>query len=158
MAIAHLRLLFEAADTSPDPYDGSIPATLDVDRRWKDGDGSGEVNRVYKVAISLAGGPTTLAIDFGDGSIEDVFGVAIAGDELKALMVQCVTGQITVMAGAATGLDCFTGAQEGVVLTAGQAMAIDLGAAGLDISTNAHLELLDGGAVATGYLMAVTAE
>ena len=158
MANAHLRLLFEAADTSPDPYDGSIPATIDVDRRWKDGDGSGEINRVYKVAVSLAGGPTTLALDFGDGSLEDVFGVAISGDELKALMVQCVTGEITVMAGAATGLDCFTGAQEGVVLSAGQTFVLDLGASGLDISTNAHLELLDGGAAATGYIMVITAE
>jgi hypothetical protein len=111
-------------------------------QRWAAGTGSGQVNRSYKVAGTLIASGTVNYNFLAAGALKDANGVTIDLDEVKALVVECVTGAIAVT-GVASGLACFTGTDEGVKLAAGQILAMSFGAAGLAVGAAGTIKIAE---------------
>lgn len=127
----------------PTPGTGTATEKLETVTRWTDGTGSGQIGRVYHATGSLtASGTATLNL-LAAGALKDRFNTTVDLDELKGIMIKCLTGQFSVAAAAANGLTCFTGASEGVKLAAGHTLAVDFGAAGLAIGSTGSLTLTE---------------
>jgi len=120
-------------------------------RRWTQGIASGNVDRRYLVDGTLAGSATDSYNLLAAGSLTDDYGQAIDADELKGLVLKCVTGQITFLAPGANQLGCFNAAADGIILAAGQTMALDFGAGGLDVTVNSLFDVDDSGGAGSTY-------
>jgi hypothetical protein len=107
-----------------------------------DGQASGEVDQAYRVLGTLAASGTVTYNLLAAGALEDAFGNVVDLDEIKGMVITCLTGAIAVT-GVASGLTCFTGTDEGIKLAAGQTMALNFGAAGLSLSTNASIKVAE---------------
>lgn len=140
-----------AADLTPAaPHSQPVGHTLENatgGRGWRNGTGSGQVDRVWLQNGTLAAGATDSYDLLAAGSLTDVLGQAIDADELKGLVIRCATGQITLEAPGANGLGLFKAAGDGVTLSAGHTLAVDFGGAGLDVTTGSRFDVDDSGGV-----------
>jgi hypothetical protein len=112
-------------------------------QRWSAGTGSGQINRSYKVAGTLTAGASVTYNFLAAGALKDANNVTIDLDEVKAFIVECVTGAISVTSAAANGLACYTGASEGDLLAAGHITAKSFGPAGLAVGSNGSLTVTE---------------
>ncbi len=145
-AAALIRILGSATLSADSPYSGPVSAELENNtngRRFKNGTGSGQVDRVYQVDGTLGAGATDDYDLLAAGSLTDVYGQAIDADELKAIVIKCNTGEVSFQGNASNQLSLFTSASQGIVLGAGATAGFDLGAAGIDVTTNSKFEILD---------------
>jgi len=145
------------------PYTGQTVADLNngsTGARWTNGTGSAQCDRIYKKSGTLAASATDTLNLLAAGSLTDALGQAIDLDELKVVMVKCLTGSIKFVRAASNGAALFTAAGEGINLAAGQSVAVDLGAGGLSLSTNASLSITDtaGGSGSTYELVLAGAQ
>jgi hypothetical protein len=136
-SLASLISIRALAELSPGaPQTGAVKGEIAVDTRTSDGQGSGQADRAYFAERSLSSGATHTYNVLAAGSLTDLLGQAIDLDEVKTIAVQCLTGAIKVEGGGSNVLGCFTGANEGVNLSAGQVFALSLGAAGVSVGSN----------------------
>ncbi len=156
---ALVRILGSAFITADSPYAQPVKAELEnaaQGRRWKDGQDSGEVDRVYMADGVLGAGATDAYDLLAAGALKDVYSQTIDADELKGIVVRCETGGIDFRGAAANGLGIFTAASQGIALIAGQSIGIDLGAAGINVETNSKFEIFEsdgGGSTYTLWLI-----
>lgn len=167
--LAALLTIVATADLASDPAadpggTGTVRQTVENNtngRRWTQGTASGQADRVYKKLGSLAGSGSDSFNLLAAGSLTDILGQSIDADELKAIAVKCKTGEITFKATATNGISLFTAASEGLKLSAGQMVGVDLGDAGIDVTTNAQFEIAEAGspaAAATYEVWALVAQ
>lgn len=135
--------LLATVDTLAPSTPTAVPHKADGSQRWTNGTGSGKVDRVYHATGALVASASVTFNLLAAGALKDPNNVTVDLDELKGLVVKCLTGTFEVVAASANGLACFTGASEGIVLTAGQSFGINLGATGLVIGSNASLTLTE---------------
>jgi|TARA_Y100000310_G_C20641918_1_gene794435 hypothetical protein len=156
---ALVRIFGSANITATSPYSEPVKAELENatgGRRWKQGTGSGQVDRAYMADGSLGAGATDDYNLLAAGSLVDVYNQAIDADELKGVVIRCETGEIEFRGDAANALSMFTNASEGITLAAGQSAGFDLGAAGIDVTTDSKFEVFDsdgGGSTYTLWLI-----
>ncbi len=155
---AHVRILFEATTKATSPHQPSpVTDKIDSERRWTDGTASGQVDRVYRHDGTLGAGATDDFDLLAAGGLTDVFEQAIDADELKAIAIVCNTGEIEFRGDAANQISLFTAVSEGITLSAGQAAGFNLGATGIDVTTNSKFEVFDsdgGGSTYSLFLIA----
>lgn len=157
-ASALLQILAHAelkADDSADPGAGGT-LTMEVNngtggRRWSQGTGSGQVDRPYMRTRSMTSGQTHSYNLLAAGSLTDALGQTIDGDELKGLVLKCLTGTIAMEAPASAFLGIFSDATDLINLSAGQAVAFDFGATGLDITSAASFDIVEKAASTATY-------
>lgn len=127
---------------------------------WRNGTGSGQVDRVYHISGSLSSGATDAYDLLAAGSLTDILNQAIDADELKGLVLKCVTGAIEMTANATNGIGLFKAASDGINLSAGDTVAFSLGAAGLDVTTDSKFNITEAtsGAAATYELWLIVAQ
>ena len=156
MTTLSARLHIEArGDLQADaPHSQTVGHTLENatgGRGWRNGTGSGEVDRIFLESNTFSSGQNKTYNLLAAGALTDVFGQAIDADELKGLMVKCTSGEIAVDGGGAGGLDLFEHNQHGIALASGMSFAVDLGAAGLDVTTNSSFRVAENASAAASY-------
>ena len=158
-ADALIRILGSANITATSPYEQPVKAELENatnGRRWKNGTGSGKIDRVYMTDGVLGAGATDDYDLLVAGALKDVYNQAIDADELKGIVIRCETGEIEFRGDAANQISLFTAASEGITLAAGQSAGFDLGATGIDVTTDSKFEVFDsdgGGSTYTLWLI-----
>lgn len=162
MATASARMIISLRGeiTPATPRDGALGATLENGSggaRWTNGQASGMVDKVYRAEGTLAASATDAYDLLAAGALNDLLGAAVDLDELKALTIVCVTGSIKILAPGANFLPIFGAAGDYILLTAGQTIGFDFGAAGLSLGTSSKFSVVDtaGGAGSTYSLMFV---
>jgi len=80
-----------------------------------------------------------------------VLGQTIDADELKGLCIKCTAGQVTLDGHATNSIDFFEDNNHGIVLSSGMSFAVDLGAAGLDVTTNSSFRVAENASAAASY-------
>lgn len=164
MSTLSARLQIAAlADLEPAaPYSQTIGHTLENapgGRGWRQGNGSGEVDRVYLETNTLSSGGSKVYDLSAAGGLTDVLGQAIDADELKGLVIRCTDGQIAVDGGGGNHIDFFEQNTHGVVLSSGHTMGVDFGAGGLDVTTHDLFRVEEkAGASATYTLWLIVAQ
>jgi hypothetical protein len=165
MSTLSARLHIEArADLTPAaPYAQSVGHTLENETGgagWRNGTGSGQVDRVYMVSGSLSSGATDAYNLLAAGALTDVLGQAIDADELKGIVLKCDTGSIEMTAAASNGIGLFKAASDGINIPTGATVAWSLGAGGLDVTTDASFNVTEAtsGAAATYTLWLIVAQ
>ncbi len=126
--------------------------------RWTHGAGSGQIGKAYRKSGTLGVSATDAFNLLAAGALTDVYGQTIDADELKAIVVRCVTGSIRFLATAGTPLGCFGAAGDYLTLAAGHTLGLSFGATGLDVTTNSLFSITDGGAGSTYELELIVAE
>ncbi len=154
-ASAHLHIKLDAETLADSPHE-TLPARDLLENavggeRWTNGQGSGQIDRVYKVAGTLGAGATDNYNALAAGSLTDVYGQAIDLDELKGIVIRCLTGQITFEAPGASFLSCFKAAADGIVLVAGHSIGLSFGAGGIDVTANSTFDIDDSGGAGSTY-------
>ncbi|MCP4733037.1 MAG: hypothetical protein GY873_02485 [Bosea sp.] len=144
-ASALLQILAQGEVVPTSPFTGG-PAMHKLENttggsRWAQGTASGQIDRVYMVSGDMIADATDSYDVKAAGSLTDVYGQAIDLDELKGLVLKCLTGTIVFLSPGANNLGCFLAAADGIQLTAGQTLAIDFGAAGLDVTTDSKFDI-----------------
>jgi len=160
MATVAARLLILAeGETIPAPADdpgagGAVTQDLTNQtggRRWTDGTASGQVDRVYKRVRTMTSGETQSYDLAAAGSLTDALGRAIDADELKGLVLKCTSGSIALEAPASAFLPIFSDATDLILLGSGQTLAMDFGAAGLDVTSGSKFDIIEKAASTAGY-------
>jgi len=160
MATVAARLLILAeGEANPTPTDdpgagGSV--SLDLNNspggtRWTDGQASGEVDRVYRRVRTMTSGETQSYDLLAAGGLTDVLGRTIDADELKGLVLKCTSGSIALEAPASAFLPIFSDASDLILLAAGQTLAMDFGAAGLDVTSGSKFDIIEKAASTAAY-------
>ena len=145
------------ADLTPDaPHSQTIGHAVENatgGRGWRQGTGSGEVDRVYLETNTLpADGAKSYNLANGGGLL-DVLGQSIDADELKGWVIKCTDGEIAIHGHASASLPFFEDQNHGVKLWAGQTLAVDFGAAGLDVTTGKHFEISERASAPATYTL-----
>lgn len=156
-SLVHIRAL---AELTPDsPLTGAVKGEIVAQQLTTNGQGSGQADRAYFASRTLSASATHTYNVLAAGSLTDLLGQAIDLDEIKGLSVECLTGAIKVVGGASNALAAFTGAGDGLLLTAGQSMAVEWGAAGLAVGSNGTFEVTEtsGSAAATYKILFIGA-
>ena len=148
MTTAAARLTIDvAADMTPDaPLTGPIRGNLNNGSKgqvWTDGNASGQVDQIYRATHTIGAAATVNFDTLAAGALLDIAGDTVNLDELKYLLVKCVSGAIEVLAPGANFIGIFKAAADTFILAAGQSLAVDLGAAGLDVTTNSKFDITD---------------
>lgn len=156
MSTLSARLHLKAnADLQPDaPFSQTVGHTLENEtggRGWRNGQASGQVDRVYLEENTFSSGGSKTYNLLAAGSLTDVLGQAIDADELKGFMVKCTDGEIAIDGGGAGGLDLFEDNNHGVVIQSGMSVAFDLGKGGLDVTTNDQFKIAENASAAASY-------
>lgn len=145
------------ADLSPDaPHSQTIGHTVENapgGRGWRQGTGSGEVDRVYLETHTLTTGGSKVYDLSLAGGLTDVLGQTIDADELKGLALKCTAGEVTFDGWASGSIDFFEDNNHGVVLKAGQTLAVDFGADGLDVTTDSNFRITESGSTSSSYTL-----
>lgn len=145
------------ADLAPDaPHSQTIGHAVENatgGRGWRQGTGSGEVDRVYLETNTLSSGTFKLYDLALAGGLEDVLGQTIDADELKGLCIKCTAGQVTLDGHATNSINFFEDNNHGVVLSAGQTLGVDFGPAGLDVTTDCNFRVTETGATSSTYTL-----
>jgi len=143
-SLATLVQIRALAELTPDsPLTGAVKGEIVAENRTTNGQGSGQADRAYFASRSLSASATHTYNVLAAGSLTDLLGQSIDLDEIKGLSVECLTGAIKVVGGASNSLAAFTGAGDGLLLTAGQSMAVGWGAAGLTVGSNGTFEVTE---------------
>jgi hypothetical protein len=162
MATVAARLLILAeGETVPAPTDdpgaaGAVTQDLTNQAggtRWTDGQGSGEIDRVYKRVRTMTSGETQSYDLAAAGGLTDALARAIDADELKCLALKCTSGSIALEAPASAFIPIFSDASDVLLLSAGQTLAIDFGAAGLDVTSGSKFDIVEKAAGTAGYVL-----
>ncbi len=155
--LIQIRALAELSPASPQT--GAVKGEIVADQRTTNGQGSGQADRAYFASRTLSASATHTYNVLAAGSLTDLLGQSIDLDEIKGLCVECLTGAIKVVGGALNALGAFTGAGDGLLLTAGQSMAVGFGGAGLAVGSNGTFEVTEtsGSAGATYKILFVGA-
>lgn len=159
-SLASLVQIRALAELTPDsPLTGAVKGEIIAEQRTTNGQGSGQADRAYFASRSLSASATHTYNVLAAGSLTDLLGQAIDLDEIKGLCVECLTGAIKVVGGASNALAAFTAAGDGLLLTAGQSMAVEWGAAGLAVGSNGTFEVTEtsGSAGATYKILLIGA-
>ena len=113
-------------------------------RRWTHGTASGQADRNYRrIDRTLAIGATDSYNLLAAGALTDPNGQAIDLDELKGLVLYCSDGEVNFEGPGALDLPLFKAPGNGIVLSAGQMVAFDLGAAGLTLGASASFDITE---------------
>lgn len=139
--LVQIRALAELSPASP--LTGAVKGEILSEQRTTNGQGSGQADRAYFASRSLSASATHTYNVLAAGSLTDLLGQSIDLDEIKGLAVECLTGAIKVVGGASNALGAFTGAGDGLLLTAGQSMAVEFGGAGLAVGSNGTFEVTE---------------
>jgi len=139
--LVQIRALAELSPASP--LTGAVKGEILSEQRTTNGQGSGQADRAYFASRSLSASATHTYNVLAAGSLTDLLGQAIDLDEIKGLCVECLTGAIKVVGGASNALGAFTGSGDGLLLTAGQSMGVEFGAAGLAVGSNGTFEVTE---------------
>lgn len=139
--LVQIRALAELSPASP--LTGAVKGEILAEQRTTNGQGSGQADRAYFASRSLSASATHTYNVLAAGSLTDLLGQAIDLDEIKGLAVECLTGAIKVVGGASNALAAFTGSGDGLLLTAGQSMGVEFGAAGLAVGSNGTFEVTE---------------
>ena len=147
-------LLHALAEVVPSsPTGGNLQAPLlnvAGGRRWTDGQTSGKIDRAYiRRRSGLGIGASDTYNLLAAGALEDIAGQTIDADELKGIMIRCTSGAINMTRPAANGLTIFTAVSQGIHLVSGQAVAFDLGAVGVDVTTASQFLVTESTGTAT---------
>lgn len=156
-ALLHIKAMADLVPSSP--HAGVINDTLENatgGRRWTNGTSSGNANTVYYRDRDALGAGATDSYNFlAAGALTDVFGATVDLDELKVLVVVCDSGQIAIEAPAANFLGIFSDATDLINMKASggaNCVAFDFGAAGLDVTANASIDIIEkSGATTADY-------
>jgi hypothetical protein len=127
---------------------------------FSEGSGSGQINRVYYRKRSGLGASSTDSYNFlAAGSLLDLLKQTVDLDKLKILAVKCTAGAIRLDAPAANAIGIFSDPSDVIRLMTGQMVVFDFGDGGLDVTTNASLDIVEtsGGATADYTIIAVGA-
>lgn len=149
-----LRIIAQADLTPSSPITGAILAKLENatgGRYWTQGTATGNASQCYIADVTLTSGQTVNYNTLAAGALVDTGNATVDLDELKGLIVLCNTGAIRVEAPAANFIGIFADANGAVKLGAGQCMALDLGAGGLDVTTNGKFDITETAAAAATY-------
>lgn len=146
MSTLSARLQIAAlADLEPAaPHSQTIGHTLENapgGRGWRQGTGSGEVDRVFLEKRTLAADEAHQYNLRNGGGLTDVLGQAIDATRLKGWVVSCETGTIAIHGHASASLPVFEDQNHGVMLLTGHTMGFDFGATGIDVTTGKHFEV-----------------
>jgi hypothetical protein len=128
---------------APTPGLGSVLEKISLALRLANGQGSGQADCVYHELHSFAASGTVTLNTLAAGALKDRFNSTVDLDELKILVVVCLTGSIEVVGAASNPMGCFTASSEGVKLTAGQAHILLLGATGLAVTSNSQFTITE---------------
>ena len=157
--LAHASLV---PDSAVDPgAEGELVLNIDngsTGERWSTGTGSGEIDRILMRTRAITASATQSYNLLAAGSLTDALGQAIDADELKGLVVECVTGAIAIEAPAAAFLPIFADASGSILLSAGHYFAMSFGAAGLDVTAGASFDITDTSGTSSYKLWAVIAQ
>ena len=158
MSTLSARLQITAlADLAPDaPHSQTIGHTVENapgGRGWRQGTGSGEVDRVYLETNTLESGAAKV-YDLGlSGGLKDVLGQTIDADELKGLAITCTAGGVAFDGWASNSIDFFEDNNHGVILSAGQSLAVDFGPDGLDVTTDSNFRITENASTSSTYTL-----
>ena len=148
-ASAHVHMILEAEGVPASPVTGALKALGEVETRWTQGTGSGNVDRIYMRERSALGAGATDSYNLlAAGSLEDIHGQAIDADELKALYLIPTSGSIRLEAPAATILPIFNDATD-VLNVPSFGLMFNWGAAGLTIGTDGSFDVTETTGAAT---------
>lgn len=127
---------------------------------WRNGQASGQVDRVLLANGSLSSGGTTAYDLLAAGSLTDVLGQAIDADELKGIVIKCLTGNIEVTGDATNPIGFFKAGSDGINIPTGATFAMDFGDAGLDVTTDSKFSVTEStsAAAATYQIWLVVAQ
>lgn len=151
-ALLQIRALATVTATSPASGDVVLECVnAPGGTRWTNGTGSGNVDRVLFRSETMASGETDSYNLLAAGGLTDIYGQAIDADELKGIIIKCLTGSISFKAPASNFLTCFGAAGDKIKLAATHCQAIDFGAAGLTLSTSASFDIAEEGSAAATY-------
>lgn len=140
---ASMSLGLRISQTSQSPASGgSITYETADNDTWASGQGSGEVDQPFRVLGTLTASATVTYNLLAAGALEDAFGNVVDLDEVKGIVVKCLTGNIAVT-GTTNGLACFTGTDEGVKLGPTQSFGFNFGAAGLSVGSNGSIKIAE---------------
>ena len=130
------------------PNTGSVLAQIVADLQLTPGSGAGKADQVYRVNGSLSSSGSDTYNVLAAGGLKSPLNETIDLDEVKVIVVKCLTGTVNVEAAASNGLGCFTGAGEGVKLAAGQIFALGLGSGGVAVGSAGSLTVAEAGSPA----------
>lgn len=120
--------------------------------QFTQGQSSGQSDRVYvRGSRSLGIGATDAYNLLAAGSLKDPLGQTIDLDELKGLMLICLTGKIRLIASTGTPITLFQAAGDAINLSAGQFAMFGFGPTGLSVETNSLFEILETGGAGSTY-------
>jgi hypothetical protein len=143
-SLASLVQIRGLAELSPaSPLTGAVKGEIVAELRTTNGQGSGQADRAYFASRSLTSGQTHTYNVLAAGSLTDMLGQAVDLDEVKGIVVECLTGAIKVVGGASNGLAAFTGAGDGIALSAGQTIGLEFAAAGVTVGSNGTFEVTE---------------
>jgi len=148
MPTAYARLTIDLqAEARPDtPRAGRVQGNLhngSKGRAWTNGTSSGEIGQVYRARHTIAAGVTVSFDTLAAGGLLDILDDAVDLDELKWLYIKVTSGSVRFGASDSNFLDFFETDDARVHIFAGQAICIDFGAAGLDVTTNSKFDITD---------------
>ena len=148
MATTEVRALLSviASVTPASPRIGALLASLSVStdgEKWTSGNGSGQADTVYIASGSLTSGGSVSYNTLAAGALLDIDKATVDLDELKGIMVVCLTGSIKVDAPAANFAPFFGTASDFIPLTAGECWVRTFGAVGRDVQTNSKWDIVE---------------
>lgn len=135
---ALLQIAAAAKLTASDPHTGSTDHRIgngSQGRRWVEGQASGQVDRVYLKSGALASGGSDTYDLRSAGQLTDIYGQDLDLGELKALVLKSISGSILFEGHSSHAIPFFASHGDGVILTSGQAPAVDFGPNGIDVSS-----------------------
>jgi len=127
-----------------EPHTGAVDHNLGNGaggRRWINGQQSGQVDRVYLRSSDLAAGGGDLYNLKAAGQLTDIYGQDLDLGELKGILIRCISGEIRWEGHASNAIPFFNANGDAVILSAGQSVAVDFGAVGLDVSSNSQFHI-----------------
>jgi hypothetical protein len=162
---AHARIMIEATSTPAANAGKSGPRLSLLENAtggtyWTSGNASGQADTIYNPGLkTLAAAATDSYNTLAAGALTDIEGATVDLDELKCIVVRCVSGAIKIDAPAANYMGFFGTATDYVPLGAGQTWAMDFGPGGLNVTVNSKFDIVDtnGGSGSTYYIEMVGA-
>lgn len=160
--LAHCRMLLEVDTTSAAGVSGTfgesaLKRIIEIDTRWTEGNGSGQVQREFFEERALTAAATQSYNLLAAGSLTDRFGQAIDADEIKALIIKPVSGSFVLNMPAANGFGLMTDPTDLINIPSG-GICMSWGAAGLDVTTNGKFDITDTGAAGTYQIAFIVAQ
>lgn len=135
-----------ASVTPASPRTGALLAALSAytdGEKWTSGNGSGQADTIYIGAGSLGSGGSVSYNTLAAGALLDIDKATVDLDELKGIMVVCLTGAIKIDAPAANFAPFFGTASDFIPLAAGEVWVRTFGAAGRNVQTDSKWDIVE---------------